>query len=57
MIIDAYKDGRGKYKLVVFTKKYGLEIFKIKGKKEMRRKKAAIKELYENLENYKAIPS
>jgi len=50
MTINVYKDRRGKYRLVIFTEKYGVEIFKIKGKKEMRRKKEAIKELYGDTE-------
>lgn len=50
MTITAYKDGRGKYRLVVFTEKYGVETFKIKGKKEMKLKKQAIKELYGNID-------
>jgi hypothetical protein len=49
MTINLYKEGRGRYKLVVFTNKYGVETFKVKGKKDARKKMAAIKLLYDQI--------
>lgn len=49
MTLDIYKDGRGKYRLVVFTEKYGVETFRIKGKKDLEKKKKAIKLLYREI--------
>src|ERR1700761_502371 len=50
MTFDIYKNGRGSYRLVVFTGKYGVETFKIKGKRELEKKKKAIKLLYEGIQ-------
>lgn len=46
MTISLYKISRGKYKLIAFTNRYGVETFKIKGKNEARKKRKAIEELY-----------
>ena len=45
MTLNVYKEGKGWYKIIVFSAKHGLETYKIKGKKEMRKKVRALEGL------------